>query len=227
MTQRRRADVVIWLAWIAAGAAGGAFATLVNFARLDAGLNDADQVSGLVYDMIFAATAAIFQYLLLRFVAAGRRAAAWWVPASVLANVVYLRLEVLWFSAGPNFASWLSATFPSLSSESTFNVILDGSVIDYALAYGAFQGLVLMLLTGRRASVAIWVGGNLLGLLTSRYAPSLVPQGPGPALMASTAIFTGAYAAGTGLALVVILRMRRAAPAPQVLETAADLQGQG
>ena len=87
-----------------------------------------------------------------------------------------------------------------------------------------------MLMTGRTASLFVWIAGNLAALLVSFYIARLVPVdiSPPPVIqVASSAIFTGAYALATGLALVVILRMRRLVSAPLVLEPAADPPGQG
>ena len=45
--------------------------------------------------------------------------------------------------------------------------------------------------------------------------------------MASSAAFTGSYALGTGLALIVILRMRRRVATPPAPAIVPTLQGEG
>lgn len=219
----RRAAAALWTAWVVAGALGGALETLLIIAGRSGTPDNPDQLTGLAYDITVGAAGAIFQYLLLRFVTAGGRAVALWVPASVVAMAVYLQLQVFWFAAVNNFTSWLSATLPSLASATTFNAVVDGNVVTYALAFGAFQGVVLMLMTGRKPSVAIWMAGNLAALPVSIYVARLMPVdiSPPPVIqVALNSIFTGAYALATGLALVVILRMPRLAGA--VVRTRLD-----
>jgi hypothetical protein len=92
--------------------------------------------------------------------------------------------------------------------------------------------MLLVLATRRKTALALWIAGNLVGMIAWTYLPRLVnvaPQGPGQVLIASSAILTASYAVGTGLALVLILRARPvAAPSPPpVLEPVAGLQGQG
>ena len=227
----RRSAGGLWLAWVAAGALGGALATLLSLAWLGSWLNgNPDELTSLAYGILFTTVAAAFQYAVLRFAGGRNWAAALWLPATAVAYVVYLRLDEAWMMNAGSVASWVSSKVPSLDLVSTINAIMDANVVTYALAYGAVQGLVLALMTGRKPAFAIWIGGALLGLIASLYIPGLIPltaNTPGVMLMASSASFTGSYAMGTGLALIVILRMRRhvtAPPAPAIVPT---LQGEG
>jgi len=229
--QSWRAGAVTWIAWVVAGGLGGGLATLVALAGMGSWLNDnADQFAVLGYEMAFAAIASLFQYLVLQFVAAGRRAAVLWLPATVLAINVYMWLNELWMTRANDIAAWLSGTFHSLDPESTTNLIFSVSDATYAVAFGAVQGLVLVVMFGRKVSVALWLAGNLLGLVAELFIPRLIPfapTAPGQAFIASSAIGMGAYALGTGLALLLILRLQRPNTAVPVVDAVPALQGQG
>lgn len=227
----RRSAGALWLVWVAAGAAGGGLATLLALAWMGSWLNgNPDELASLAYGIVFTTVAASFQYAVLRFAGGRIWVTALWLPATAVAYVLYLRLDEAWMMNAGSVASWLSTTIPSLDPESTVNAIMDANVVTYALAYGVAQGLVLALMTGRKPAFAIWIGGTLLGLLASTYIPRLIPLTPNPpglVLMASSAVFTGSYALGTGLALIVILRMRRRAAAPPAPAIVPTLQGEG
>lgn len=228
----RRSAGALWLAWVAAGALGGALATLLAIAWMGSWLNgNPDELTVLAYGAVFTTVAAGLQYAVLRFAGGRNLAVVLWLPATAVAYVAYLRFDEAWMVNGGSVASWLSGTVPSLDPVSTINAIMDANVVTYALAYGVLQGLVLVLMTGRKRALTIWIGGTLLGLVASLYIPRLIPltaNTPGVMLMASSASFTGSYAMGTGLALIAILRMRRRAtappPAPAIVPT---LQGEG
>ena len=226
----RRSGGALWLAWVLAGALGGGLATLLVVEGMNDWLYGGGQLTGLASGMVLAAVAALFQYLVLRFVAAGRRAAVLWLPATVVAYGVYVWLNTIWFGEGPNLATWLSANFRSLDPATTMDVIFTTVQVEYAVAFGICQGIVLALMTRRVASLAIWVGGNLVGLLVSIYLPTTfvsIPAEGGAFLVASSAIQTGKYAFGTGLALAVILRVRPRAAARAGSSPAPGLQSQG
>lgn len=227
----RRSAGALWLAWVVAGTLGGGVATLFALTWMGSWLNDgADQLAVLAYQMTFVAVAALFQYVVLQFVSAGRRAAVLWLPATVLAINLYSWLNELWMRNANDVAAWLSATFTSLDPDSTTNLIFGVSDVTYAVAFGAVQGIVLVLMVGRKAAVALWLGGNLLGLVAQLYIPRVITLSPGAAgqaFIASSAVDTGAYAVGTGLALVLILRLGRRDRPLAMPEPVPALQGQG
>lgn len=227
----RRSAVALWAAWVVAGAVGGGLATLLSLAGMGAWLNGGtDELTFLAYEVTFATVAAFLQYLVLRFATSTRRSTVLWLPATMVAITVYVGLNALWAANLNNILEWLSTTFPGLDPESTTNIVFELSGVAYALAFGVVQGLVLVVMTGRKASVGIWIGGNLLGLLTATFIARLVPfgaNGLGLAFVMSNALFAGGYAIGTGLALMLILRMRRRATAPPVPAAVPTLQGEG
>jgi hypothetical protein len=101
--------------------------------------------------------------------------------------------------------------------------------VSYPLPLGVAQGVVLALVTRRKSALAIWIVANVLAWFPSDYVAHLDVglSARGAALVVSSAYAAGAYAAATGLALIVILRPGRRGRKAVALMTAAELQGQG
>jgi hypothetical protein len=202
----RRSRAALWVAWLVAGGLGGGAATLLPLALV----NPPDSFWVPVYFAAFSAIAALFQFLVLKFVAPKTRAVLLWLPATVVGvAVLYPLLDQLVFAVS--------------NLTGMFMFAYDGT---WLLSLGLAQGLVLTVMTGRKTALAIWVGGILLALPVSDYFAHLyVPLTGGVALVVSNAMSHGAEAALTGVALILILdlgrrarqRAQRAAPAPQGL----------
>jgi hypothetical protein len=220
----RRSGPALWAVWVAASALGGGLATLLPLAGVADLVNRSSAyVFMLAYFGAFAAMAALFQSLVLIFVAPGRRAALLWLPATFVgAGLLYSQLHELLFTISNSTASF----YPG----GTISPILEAAYgATYALAIGLAQGLVLTLMTARKAAFAIWVVVNLLAVPASHYFAFLnvTASGLRMTFIVSNAIFYGAYAGVTGVALVLILRLGRRNREPHAPTTAAALEGQG
>jgi hypothetical protein len=221
----RRSGAALWAVWVAASALGGGLATLLPLAGV------ADLVNGssaydfiLAYFAAFAAIASLFQALVLIFVAPGRRAALLWLPATLLgASLLFSLLNHLLLTVSTSTGSFFYAS-------GTMSPILGAAYeATYALAIGLAQGLVLTLLTRRKAALAVWLVGNLLALPATHYFANLNVGGEARAMtfIGSNAIFYGTYAAVTGVALLLILSLGRRNREPLAPTAAAALEGQG
>lgn len=220
----RRSGAALWVLWVAAGALGGGLAVLLAFAGLTAMVNGPDEFRVLAYFGTLAAIVALFQSLLLTFIAPRKKAALLWLPATVVgATVVYTLFQNLVFRVS------LTGSFALLPG-GTASVILWGAyATTYTLALGLVQGLVLAVITARKMAWAVWVGGNLIAVPVSMNFMHVYvgPLASGPYLVVSSAISHGAGAAVTGLALLVILRLGRRYRGPVAPSAAAALEGQG
>jgi hypothetical protein len=194
-------------------------------------VNGSDDSKALPYDLrvlayfaTFAAIAALFQSLVLMFIAPRKRAALLWLLATVIgASLVHRLLKELVFNV--SFAGALTFVPAGMAT-----AILGGAYeATYALALGLAQGLVLAWMTARKAAPVIWVAGNLLPLPVSNFFAHLYvgPFGRGTTFIESNAISYGAHAAVTGVALLLILRLRRRGREPFAAKAAAALEGQG
>ena len=212
----RRSAVALWLAWVLAGALGQGLVSLIQAGGMGAWLANADELSLLAYGMTLVAIATMFQYVVLLRVATRRWLTLLWLPTTIAGYQLYLQLERLWFTVLPGISGSFDPT-----------AIPD---ITYPLALGVTQGILLMLMIRRWTAMVLWVAGNLVGLIAADYLGGFVsidPHAPGVGLVASSMIWAGAYAAATGIALGVILRMRRRAVAPPLPAAVPTLQGQG
>ena len=206
----RHTGATLWALWVVAGALGGGLATLLAVGWLGAMVSGSDDPT---YDLKLraymgtsAAIAALFQSLVLTFVAPGKRAVLLWLLATVIgAGVLSRLLEDFVFNVS------LSSWFTSLPAD-TASAIRGRAYATYALALGLAQGLALALITARKMATVIWVAGSLMALAVSNDVVPHVcvgPCGAGTSLIASTALYNGVAAAVTGLALVLILRLGR------------------
>lgn len=220
----RRSGAALWTLWVAAGALGGGLATLLAFAWLGAIVDRPGEATPLPYDLrvlayvgTIAAIAALFQSLLLTFIAPGKRAALLWilatfVGASLLSRVLRdLVFDVTLTDSCRSIPAGLASA--PLAFEGT-----------YAFGLGLAQGLVLVLVTRRKSALAVWIAGSLIALPLANYVGPhtyfLLP-GAGATLIVSSAISAGARAAVTGLALLVILRLGHRNPMPVAPRAAA------
>jgi hypothetical protein len=221
----RRSGAALWAVWVAASALGGGLATLLPLAGV------ADLVNGssaynfvLAYFAAFAAIASLFQSLVLVFVAPGHRAALLWLPATLFgASVLFSTLNHLLLTISTSTGSFFYAS-------GTMSPILGAAYeATYPLTIGLAQGLVLTLMTRRKAALAVWLVGNLLALPATHYFAYLKVGGEARAMtfIVSNAIFYGAYAVVTGVALLLILRLGRHSREPLAPKVAAALEGQG
>jgi hypothetical protein len=220
----RRSGAALWAVWVAASALGGALATLLPLAGV------ADLVNGssaydfiLAYFAAFAAIASLLQSLVLVFAARRRGAALLWLPATLLgASLLFSLLNHLLLTISTSTGSFF---YPS----GTMSPILGAAYeATYALAIGLAQGLVLTLMTRRKAALAVWLVGNLLALPATHYFAHLNVGGEarGTTFIVSNAIFYGAYAVVTGVALLLILRLGRHSREPLAPKVAPALEGQ-
>jgi hypothetical protein len=221
----RRSGAALWAVWVAASALGGGLATLLPLAGV------ADFVNGssaydfiLAYFAALAAIASLFQSLVLIFVAPGRRAALLWLPATLLgASLLFSLLNHLLLTISTSTGSFFYAS-------GTMSPILGAAYeAAYPLTFGLAQGLVLTLLTRRKAALAVWLVGNLLALPATHYFAHLTVGGEarGTTFIVSNAIFYGAYAVVTGVALLLIVRLGRHSREPLAPKVAPALEGQG
>lgn len=203
----RRSGAALWVLWVAASALGGALATLLPLAGIGDLVNASSSYSAvLAYFAAFAAIAALFQCFVLVIVAPRRGAALLWLPATLVgAGLLYNLFNQLLFTVTNSTGSFF---YPG----GTLSPILQAAYeANYAVAIGLAQGLVLTLIAHRKAALAIWLVGNLLALPASHYFAHLNVGGGarGTTFIVSNAIFYGAYAAVTGMALLFILRLGR------------------
>lgn len=228
----RRSGVALWVLWCAGGALGGGLATLLAIAWLSGIVRGSTDPGALPYDLrvlayfgTFAAIAALFQSLLLGFTVPRKRAALLWLLATLIGASLFYRLfRDLVFNVS---LTGLFAILPAGSASAVFGGFFYAT---YALGVGLAQGLVLVLITGRKSALAVWIAANLIALpvLDYVYAHTYVaPAGSGARFIALSAASTGARAAVTGLALLFILRFGRRDPGPVAPRAAAALQSQG
>src|SRR5690348_8417736 len=222
----RRSGPALWLLWVVAGALGGALATVLALAGLAAMVNASDSPAAApAYFGALAATSAVFQAVLLAYVAPGKKAVLLWLLATAIGAGLFFELL-------PNlvFRGSLTGLFASLPA-GTASFLLSGAFdAAYPVGLGVAQGLALVFITGRKWAPLVWVAGSLIVLATSSYlAPVYVgPFGVGTSYIASNAINRAIGAAVMGLALVLIFRLGRrdrgrlAPPA-----AAVALEGQG
>lgn len=226
----RRSGAALWVFWSAGGAFGGGLATLFVPVWLGTMVSGSGNPTALPYDLrflayfgTFAAIVALFQSFLLILIAPRKRAALLWLPATVIgASLFYRLLQDLVFNVS------LTGLFAFLPPGTASAIIGGAFEATYALALGLAQGLVLVLVTARKAALAAWIAGNLIALPISNYLYAntyVAPAGSGASFIASSAISHGAAAAVTGLVLLFILRPRRRDRRPLV--PTAGLQSQG
>lgn len=204
MTRRWRVDSVTWLGWVAAGALGGATATVLGLLGVPSSPNDQGELATLAHFLTYAAVVSTFQFVVLGLVGHRSRAALLWVPAALVGT--YLWLDVVWFP-------W----FPA-------------DEFIYPLALGAAQGAVLALMTRRWVSLPLWLVANVVAWPVTGYVGHLYvgPLTREASLVASVTLTNATGAAVTGLALVLILRLGRRTSAPAAPKIPAPgLQGQG
>ena len=197
----------LWLLWIAAAAVGGGFMATFVVVDFEPMLSPFGYV-GNGFLPAFAVVGAMFQGVLLFFVAPRKRPALWWLPATVVAIAIYPWLAMSWRGAEPAVIGWLTGTFGFLNPLSTGTAIDDAATVTYAIALGLAQGVILAVMTRRGFSIAMWLAGNIVGWFAMyQAAQTLLPVVASlPAMAASNAIMTALYAAPAGLALVAIFR---------------------
>ena len=216
----RRSGAALWVLWVAAGALGGALATLFVLSPFGGMVSGYGNPAPLPYNLqflayagVWAAIGVLFQALLLAYVLSVKKAAFLWLLATLIgASLVSDLLHQLVYAF--TYSS-LFTSLPMSTEASLFPMAMD--VIN-PLTLGLPQGLALMLLTGRKAAPAIWIVGALLVLpLSSPFAHLFVPPvGTQPNLIVLFAASNAEGAAVTGLALLLVLRLGR--PKGQPLE---------
>ena len=219
----RRSGAALWALWVAAGALGGALATLFVLSPLGAMVSGYGNPAPLPYNLQFfaytgalSAIATSFQSLLLAYVLSMKRAAVLWLLATLIGASLVADLFREQFL---NFT--LSSAFTSLPADTKQSLMSAGLDAFFPVGLGLVQGLLLMFLTGRKVALPIWLAGTLLvmpllGLVR--------PVWTSPNLFASNASAEAFGAAVTGLALVLILRLpRRARPTAPVLAARSPL----
>ncbi|HET9782379.1 MAG TPA: hypothetical protein VFR33_11445, partial [Candidatus Dormibacteraeota bacterium] len=198
----RRSGPALWALWVVAAALGGALATVVSLSGLATVVNGSDSPAAVfAYFGAVAAIAAVFQSILLAFVAPGKRAVLLWLVATAIgASLFFTLLQNLVFRI--TLTSW----FGSLPAGMAPALISIGNDAAYSLGLGLAQGLALVFITGRKWALAVWVAVSLIVQAYSSYLPPLYigPSRAGTSYIASNAINLAVGAAFTGVALVLI-----------------------
>lgn len=200
----RRSGLTLWVLWVVAAALGAGLATVLALVWL-AALVNGSELSYLSYIGELAAIAALFQSLLLVYVAPRKKAAALWLPATVIG--MCLVAPLIWDVINVIPPS-LSMSFPP----ATYAALHAGTYMEsFGVALGLSQGLVLLFVTARKAAPVIWIAANLIALPVMGLFGGLYggPPGGDPSLIALSSSSNAVGAAVTGLALVLILRLGR------------------
>lgn len=221
----RRSGAALWVLWVAASALGGALASLLPLSgAVGLVLESSSYFAVLAYFGAFAAIGASCQSVVLVFVARGGKAALLWVPATLLgASLVYGVLNELVFDLG-NAAGSLR-----LLAGGSMPAIFAAAFAMHALAVGLAQGLVLTLITTRKAALPIWIAGSLLAQPVSDNFTFAYIGGWGRVanVIWSNMLAHGAGAAVTGVALLLILRLSRRQHEAVAPKEVPALEGQG
>ena len=221
MTRRRRFDIVTWLGWVFAGALGGGLAAQLSIYWMVAFVHGPTELTTLAYlGASSAVVSALFQVPVLLVVAPRRGMALLWLPATLVAGTLFAQLlDQLVSGTG---ATWV-VLLPGTAS-----ALLFAFDVTYGLAIGVGQGLILLLATGRKRASLIWIVANLVAVPAHAYFAHayLGSIGSHAYFVESSAISHGAYGAVTGVALILVLRLRRRAPRHFGPKPAMELQGQ-
>ena len=221
VTGRRRFDAMTWLGWVIAGALGGGLAAQLSIYWMVAFVYGPTELTTLAYlGASSAVVSALFQVPVLLVVAPRRGIALLWLPATLVAGTLLAQLLDQLVSA--TGATWV-VVLPGTAS-----ALLFAFDVTYGFAIGVGQGLILLLATGHKRAPLIWIVANLVAVPAHAYFahPYLGSIGSHAYFVESSAISHGAYAAVTGMALILVLRLRRRAPRHSGPKPAMDLQGQ-
>jgi len=216
----RRPGFTLWMAWVAAGALGTTVAASATQPQiLPPGSELFPLIDGWYWltPALLAAPLALLQLLVLRgamgvSVAAG----GMWVGLTLIASVASLFATNGWYLFVPQV---LSRAF--IPMETGMDIMF--TVADYInpLLLGLAQGLVLAWVFGSPRIAALWVVANLVAYAVALHLTLFVLTASGFDLrtggyVVARVALAASYAAGTGLALVAIRRMRAPVAAPSL-----------